>query len=106
VAGEACVRLRSSREIRQRGPSVTPCIQGLRLLRSRTQVSPAATGTESGARLIPDQNHLTFLIAIKQLSTLRFLSWTRLAKRKRPCQTPSPKAWPGIFTLGEASSSS
>jgi hypothetical protein len=44
TAGEACVRLRSNREIRQRGPSGLPRAQVSRLLRSRTQASPAATG--------------------------------------------------------------
>ena len=42
AAGEACVRLRSSREISQRGVSERPRTQVLRLLRSRTQASPAA----------------------------------------------------------------
>jgi len=43
AAGEACVRLRSSREIRRCGVSGRPKTQVLRLLRSRTQASPAAT---------------------------------------------------------------
>ena len=42
AAGEACVRLRSSRETRTCGLPGRSDIQDLRLLRSRTQASPAA----------------------------------------------------------------
>ncbi len=43
AAGEACVRLRSSRKIMQRCVSGRPRTQFSRLLRSRTQASLAAT---------------------------------------------------------------
>jgi hypothetical protein len=46
VIGEACVRLRSSRETIHRGGSGTLWIQDLRLLRSRTQASPAAMSSQ------------------------------------------------------------
>ncbi|QAY93741.1 hypothetical protein CUN63_29760 [Pseudomonas sp. ACM7] len=82
-------------------------IQHLRRLSDRhREQARSHIGSSSAIRSIPDQNHLPFLIAIKQVSTLRFLSWTGQAKRKRPCQRPSPKAWPGISTSGEAFSSS
>jgi hypothetical protein len=50
AAGEACVRLRSSREIKHRGVSGKPHYPGLRLLCSRTQASPAATGIVARTR--------------------------------------------------------
>jgi len=43
AAGEACVRLRSSRKTCARGLAETPHCLISRLLRSRTQASPAAT---------------------------------------------------------------
>src|SRR5689334_18005904 len=45
AAGEACVRLRSSRKSRLHDLSDVPRTLILRLLRSRTQASPAATET-------------------------------------------------------------
>ena len=44
AAGEACVRLRSSRKPYLQGLPETPRTLISRLLRSRTQASPAATG--------------------------------------------------------------
>jgi len=43
AAAEGCVRLRSSRKIGVRGTSGRSCKPDLRLLRSRTQATPAAT---------------------------------------------------------------
>ncbi|MDT9633052.1 hypothetical protein F6S08_17690 [Pseudomonas sp. JV449] len=55
---------------------------------------------------IPHQNHQQFLIAIKQFPPPTSLSFPGQAMRKRPCQRPSPRAWPGISTSEEACSSS
>jgi hypothetical protein len=62
AAGEACVRLRSSREIRRCGVSGRPRAQVLRLLLSRTQALPAATDrvrlslTGKGRIFLPEKN--------------------------------------------------
>jgi hypothetical protein len=48
AAAEGCVRLRSSRESGCRGVPDAPQLLILRLLRSRTQASPAATDRITG----------------------------------------------------------
>src|SRR5690606_11640125 len=61
---------------------------------------------KTAARLYPSVAFRFFLIAIKRISIGTFLNWPRQAMRRRPCPTPSPRGWPGIFTSGEACSSS
>ncbi|CAI8711178.1 hypothetical protein EMIT0P253_110099 [Pseudomonas sp. IT-P253] len=52
AAGEACVRLRSSRKPCLHGAPEIPRVLILRLLRSRTQASPAATKRASPPELL------------------------------------------------------
>ena len=59
VRGFIPVRLRSSREISQRGVSGKPCIQVLRLLRSRTGINPLTTGITSPQETIHHRNPTT-----------------------------------------------